>query len=126
MDLGAHSTSLAVKDLAASRAFYEALGFTQIGGGPNQNWLILRNGTCTIGLFQEMFDKNMLTFNPGWATDTSPLEHFDDIRQIQAKMEAAGHAPLQAADPEGTGPAHATFQDPDGNVIFLDQHVPAP
>jgi predicted lactoylglutathione lyase len=122
MELGAFSVSLSVKDLGASRAFYEALGFAVVGGAAEQNWLILRNGTTTIGLFQGMFEGNMMTFNPGWSAKATPLERFDDIRQIAAQLRAAGVEPVQP--PEGeSGPASMVLHDPDGNAILIDQHV---
>ena len=126
LELGAFSVSLAVKDIAASRAFYEKLGFSQVGGAQEQNWLILRNGTTTIGLFQGMFEQNCLTFNPGWGADAKPLEQFTDVREIQARVEEAGLELVLRADPEGTDVAHFTLLDPDGNPILIDQHVPKP
>jgi len=123
MHLGAFSISLAVKDIAASRAFYEALGFTQAGGDADQGWLILRNGETTIGLFQGMFEKNLLTFNPGWDAEANPIADFDDVRAIQARLKAAGFALIEETDPAGTGPGHITLEDPDGNPILIDQHV---
>lgn len=126
MELGKFSVSLAVKDLAASRAFYEALGFSQTGGNPEHNWLVLSNGGTTIGLFQGMFEDNILTFNPGWSGTGEPLERFEDVRSIQARLQEAGIELLLKADPEGTGPAHIVMQDPDGNQIMLDQHVDKP
>ncbi len=123
MELGAFSISLAVKDLAASRAFYEKLGFAQVGGDPAQNWLILRNGTTTIGLFQGMFERNVLTFNPGWSSSAEPLETFTDVRELQRRLEAAGLDLIQKADESTTGPASVTLLDPDGNPVLIDQHV---
>ncbi len=123
MDLGAFSISLAVKDIGASRAFYAQLGFEAVGGDADQGWLILRNGTTTIGLFQGMFEKNLLTFNPGWTGLAEPLEDFEDVRAIQARLKAAGIALTEEADPAGAGPAHITLVDPDGNPILIDQHV---
>lgn len=122
MELGAFSVSLAVKDLSASRAFYETLGFEQAGGDPAQNWLILRNGTTTIGLFQGMFEQNILTFNPGWSPHAENLEAFTDVRELQAALEAKGVALLSKADSSTEGPASFTLADPDGNVILVDQH----
>ena len=124
MQLGAFSVSLAVKDLAASRAFYEKLGFS----GPEMEgpWCILRNGDVTIGLFQGMFERNILTFNPGWSQDAQALDDFTDVRELQAQLEAAGLEPTMKADPDGTGPAHLVLVDPDGNPVMLDQHVPKP
>jgi catechol 2,3-dioxygenase-like lactoylglutathione lyase family enzyme len=126
LELGNFSVSLAVKDLAASRAFYEKLGFEKVGGVQEQNWLVLQNGTTKIGLFQGMFEKNCLTFNPGWDSDAQPLESFTDVREIQARLEAAGLELVLRADPESTGVAHCTLLDPDGNPILIDQHVPRP
>ena len=126
MELGAFSVSLSVEDIAASRAFYEKLGFEAAGGNQEQNWLILRNGTTTIGLFQGMFEGNLMTFNPGWGPQASPLETFEDVREIQRRLEAEGIVPITKADADSTGPAHFTLADPDGNVILFDQHVPKP
>jgi catechol 2,3-dioxygenase-like lactoylglutathione lyase family enzyme len=123
MELGAFSVSLAVKDLAASRSFYERLGFDSMGGDPAQGWLILKNGSTVIGLFQGMFDKNILTFNPGWDQSANPLPTFTDVREVQRALDAAGVALTTRADPASTGPAHIVLSDPDGNVIMLDQHV---
>lgn len=123
MELGAFSISLAVKDIAASRAFYEALGFSVFGGNQDQRWLILKNGATVIGLFQGMFDKNMLTFNPGWDSNAQALPAFLDVRQIQARLQAQGLALDQAADPASTGPGHISLTDPDGNPVLIDQHV---
>lgn len=126
MRLGNFSVSLAVKDLAASRAFYEKLGFRAIGGEAAKNWLILQNDTATIGLFQGMFDKNTLTFNPGWDRTGATLADFDDVRDIQRELKRRGLTPVAAADEASTGPAHLMLVDPDGNPILLDQHVPKP
>lgn len=126
MKLGAFSVSLSVKDLAASRAFYEKLGFRAVGGEPTQNWLILRNDTTTIGLFQGMFDKNMLTFNPGWDATCNTLPDFTDVRELQRRIKAGGITPVSQADESTTGPASLVVVDPDGNPILLDQHVPSP
>ncbi len=123
MDLGNFSLSLAVKDLSASRAFYEKLGFQALGGAPDQGWLIMKNGACTLGLFQGMFEKNMLTFNPGWNERAEPLADFTDVRAIQKQLRAAGIEPSEAADENGSGPAHCVVVDPDGNPILIDQHV---
>ena len=122
MKLGAFSISLAVKDIKASRAFYEKLGFSDLGGVLDQNWLIMTNGTTVIGLFQGMFDKNILTFNPGWGQDARPVDPFDDVRAIQADLDAKGIAFEARADPTGSGPAHFVIHDPDGNQILVDQH----
>lgn len=124
MDLGAFSVSLAVKDLAASTAFYEKLGFSTLGGDAAQGWLILRNGSTVIGLFQGMFEGNILTFNPGWDQEARALGTFTDVREIQARLDAAGIAIATRADPDGSGPAHIVLNDPDGNTIMFDQHVP--
>ncbi|MEY3160851.1 MAG: hypothetical protein RIT25_842 [Planctomycetota bacterium] len=124
--LGAFSVSLAVKDLAASRAFYEKLGFTAAGGDPKQNWLILRNGTVTIGLFQGLFERNMLTFNPGWDAKAQPLSQFTDVRELQQQLAGRGVGFTTKADAMATGPAFFLLADPDGNPVLFDQHVPAP
>lgn len=123
MELGAFSVSLAVKDLAASRAFYEKLGFTGFAGDASQGWLILKNGSTVIGLFQGMFDKNLLTFNPGWDQSANPLPSFTDVREVQTSLDAQGVEITTRADPDSSGPAHIILSDPDGNVIMLDQHV---
>lgn len=121
--LGAFSVSLAVKDLPASRAFYEQLDFEVVGGDPAQNWLILRNGSVTIGLFQGMFDRNLLTFNPGWDEKAQPVDTFTDIREHQRRFKSMGLALTSEADEGGTGPASVMMTDPDGNPILIDQHV---
>lgn len=123
IDLGAFSVSLAVKDIHASKAFYETLGFETMGGDIVQNWLILKNGTTVIGLFQGMFEKNLLTFNPGWDGNAQPLPSFTDVRELQQALKAQGVAFQTEADPETTGPAHFVLVDPDGNPILVDQHV---
>jgi catechol 2,3-dioxygenase-like lactoylglutathione lyase family enzyme len=123
MELGAFSVSLAVKDLALSRAFYEKLGFTEFGGNAAQGWLILKNGATVIGLFQGMFDKNILTFNPGWDQNAQALASFTDVRQVQKALDEAGVAITSRADTDTPGPAHLILSDPDGNMIMLDQHV---
>lgn len=123
MDLGNFSVSLAVKDLAASRAFYETLGFAAIGGKAEQGWLIMQGSSCVIGLFQGMFEKNTLTFNPGWDSAGQPLERFTDVREIQKRLKAAGIALASEADESGSGPASCLVFDPDGNPILIDQHV---
>jgi catechol 2,3-dioxygenase-like lactoylglutathione lyase family enzyme len=122
MELGNFSISLAVSDIEASRAFYETLGFTAAGGDITQNWLILRNGDATIGLFQGMFEGNIMTFNPGWARSGEHPETFTDIRELQERLEAAGVVLSTRADESTAGPASLTLADPDGNVILLDQH----
>jgi lactoylglutathione lyase len=123
MELGAFSVSLAVKDLAASRAFYEKFGFTAFAGDPTQNWLILKNGDHVIGLFQGMFDKNILTFNPGWDQNAQKLETFTDVRELQRQLKAQGVELMSEADETTTGPASFMAVDPDGNTILFDQHV---
>jgi catechol 2,3-dioxygenase-like lactoylglutathione lyase family enzyme len=124
--LGNFSVSLAVKNLAASRAFYEKLGFRAIGGNEAQSWLIMQNETSTIGLFQGMFDKNMLTFNPGWDRNANPLADFEDVRELQRTLQARGLTLASAAAESSTGPASLMLIDPDGNPILIDQHVPKP
>lgn len=123
MDLGKFSLSLAVKDIAASRAFYEKLGFEKFGGDADQGWLILRSPSCVIGLFQGMFDKNTLTFNPGWDASGQTLDSFTDVRDIQKKLNADGVELVSEADETTTGPASCMVMDPDGNPILIDQHV---
>jgi catechol 2,3-dioxygenase-like lactoylglutathione lyase family enzyme len=123
MVLGAFSVSLTVKDIEASKLFYEKLGFSRMGGEQSQGWLILNNGSCVIGLFQGMFDKNILTFNPGWDQAANPVAAYTDVRDIQKNLDAQGVAITTRADPDSTGPAHIVLSDPDGNVIMLDQHV---
>ncbi len=125
MRLGNFSVSLAVKDLNASRSFYEKLGFSAIGGNA-KNFLILQNDASTIGIFQGMLEKNILTFNPGWDRNTQTLSAFDDVRDIQQRLQAQGVALTTTADPASTGPASLTLVDPDGNQILVDQHVPKP
>jgi lactoylglutathione lyase len=122
MELGAFSISLAVKDLAASKAFYEALGFSQLGGDESQGWLILKQGSTVIGLFQGMFERNMLTFNPGWSQDAQNVDPFTDIRDIQRRLKEAGLTFVQEADGSSTGPASFIVVDPDGNPVLFDQH----
>lgn len=124
MSLGSFSISLAVKDLERSIAFYNTLGFTHFGGDSSQGWAILRCGSATIGLFTGMFEHNIMTFNPGWSDDAKPLAAFEDVRDIQARLQAGGIEMSQSTEPTGTGPAHIVFMDPDGNQIMLDQHVP--
>ena len=123
MTLGNFSVSLAVKDIEASRAFYQKLGFQVFAGDQAQNWLILRNGAATIGLFQGMFERNMLTFNPGWDASCNTLPAFTDVRELQRRLKAAGIEPVTAADESTKGPASLMVIDPDGNPILLDQHV---
>jgi catechol 2,3-dioxygenase-like lactoylglutathione lyase family enzyme len=124
MQLGNFSVSLAVKDIAASKAFYEKLGFVAAGGDQAGGWLILRNGETKIGLFQGMFPTNLMTFNPGWDGNAQPLSEFVDVRDIQAKLEGDGITLTTRAEVGSTGPASITMTDPDGNVILIDQHVP--
>ena len=126
MRLGNFSVSLSVKDLAASRAFYEKLGFRMVSGDQSQNWVVMQNETTKIGLFQGMFDRNMLTFNPGWDSNKETLPDFDDVRELQRKLVAKGLTPSPAADESTTGPAYLMLTDPDGNPILIDQHVPSP
>ena len=123
MQLGAFSISLAVKDLEASRSFYEKLGFEVLAGDATQNWLILTNGEHAIGLFQGMFEKNILTFNPGWDSQARQLATFTDIRDIQRELKAQGVQLQQEADESTKGPASFVVTDPDGNTILVDQHV---
>jgi lactoylglutathione lyase len=123
MELGAFSISLAVKDLEASRSFYEKLGFTEFAGDASQNWLILKNGDHGIGLFQGMFRSNILTFNPGWDSNTQKLASFTDVRELQRRLKAQGVTFEQQADESTTGPASFIVLDPDGNPILVDQHV---
>lgn len=123
MELGNFSVSLAVKDIAASRAFYEKLGFTVWGGDQSKNWLILKNGSTVIGLFQGMFERNILTFNPGWDGDANKLPQFPDVRTLQHSLRAQGVPLLSEADETTTGPASFMVEDPDGNQILFDQHV---
>lgn len=122
MDLGAFSVSLAVDNLARSRAFYEKLGFEATGGDPEHGYLVLVNGTTTIGLFQGMFEENILTFNPGWEGPGAEAESFTDVRDIAERLEAAGVELTARELPEGGGPGHVAFIDPDGNPILIDQH----
>lgn len=122
MQLGNFSVSLAVKDLAASRAFYEAFGFTAFGGDPSHRWLILKNGDHVIGLFQGMFERNMLTFNPGWDSNAQPVDPFTDVRELQRQLKAQGIALVSEADETTTGPASFVAIDPDGNPVLVDQH----
>lgn len=122
MKLGAFSVSLAVKDIQVSKAFYEDLGFKDFGGDITQNWLIMKNENCVIGLFQGMFEKNILTFNPGWNENAENLGSFTDIRDIQKQLKEKEIELLTEADEATKGPAHLTLKDPDGNLILIDQH----
>ena len=126
MQLGAFSVSLAVKDIKVSKAFYEKLDFKVVMGKADQNWLILRNGTTTIGLFQGMFEKNIMTFNPGWTSEAKPLDEFQDVRELQRILKEREVKPVTEADESTTGPASFVLVDPDGNSIFVDQHVASP
>lgn len=122
MDLGAFSISLTVQDIDASRRFYEALGFEELGGDVSEGWLILRNGEHVLGLFHGMFERNILTFNPGWNQAAEPVEEFTDIRDLQRSLKAAGLVFEQEADEDSTGPASFVLLDPDGNPVLVDQH----
>ena len=122
MDLGAFSVSLAVSDLAASQEFYEKLGFEPFAGEPDQNWVILKNGDHLIGLFQGMFEANILTFNPGWDQNAAETESFSDVREIQRALKKRGIKPTSHADEASSGPASIMLVDPDGNQILIDQH----
>lgn len=123
MELGAFSISLAVKDIDASKAFYEKFGFGAFGGDISQNWLIMKNGDTVIGLFQGMFEKNILTFNPGWDSDAQKLDTFTDVRELQRQLKERGVEFMSEADENTTGPASFIAVDPDGNPILVDQHV---
>ena len=123
MDLGAFSVSLAVKDIEASKAFYEKLGFKVFNGDISQNWLIMKNGDTVIGLFQGMFEKDILTFNPGWDNNAQKLDSFTDVRELQRQLKAQGVELMSEADENTTGPASFIAVDPDGNPIYVDQHI---
>jgi catechol 2,3-dioxygenase-like lactoylglutathione lyase family enzyme len=123
MELGSFSISLAVKDIQASKAFYEKLGFEVFMGDISQNWLILKNGEHVIGLFQGMFEKNILTFNPGWDQNAQKMDRFTDVRELQRQLKAQGLELMTEADETTTGPASFMLLDPDGNPILVDQHV---
>lgn len=122
MELGAFSISLNVKDIALSKAFYENLGFEVIAGDQEQNWLILRNGDTTIGLFQGMFDSNIMTFNPGWDNNNQPIDSFTDVREILAQVKAQGVEITNDGITGDSGPSNFSLVDPDGNSILIDQH----
>lgn len=122
MDLGSFSTSLAVKDLEASKSFYEKLGFEAVGGDAQQNWLILKNGEHVLGLFQGMFERNILTFNPGWDQSCNEVDSFTDVREIQRELKNRGVSLYSEVDESTAGPASITLSDPDGNQILIDQH----
>jgi hypothetical protein len=123
MDLGAFSVSLAVQDIKVSQEFYEKFGFEVFGGDVSQNWLILKNGDCIVGLFQGMFGRNMLTFNPGWDSNARELDDFTDVRDLQRQLRAQGVELVSEADESTTGPGSFMAIDPDGNPILVDQHV---
>ncbi|KYG82271.1 VOC family protein [Roseivirga echinicomitans] len=123
MKLGAFSISLSVKDLKASKDFYEALGFTVFAGDMEKNYLIMKNGNALVGLFQGMFPNNILTFNPGWDENAQKLETFDDVREIQKALKSKGITLQSAADESTSGPASMMVVDPDGNAVLIDQHV---
>ena len=123
MDLGAFSISLAVEDLEISKSFYERLGFAAFGGDASQNWLIMKNKNTIIGLFQGMFEENMLTFNPGWDQNGRSLDSFTDVRDLQRSLKAQSLSLMSEADESTTGPASFIIVDPDGNLILVDQHV---
>ncbi len=120
--LGCFSISLTVKDLMVSKAFYEKLGFSDLGGNPEHGYLIMKNGRCLVGLFQGMFEKNILTFNPGWDESAQNLDEFTDVRALADQLEAAGLTLIERPEPDSEGPAHITLEDPDGNPILIDQH----
>lgn len=126
LQLGNFSVSLAVKDIKASKAFYEKLDFKQVGGKLEQNWVVLQIGSTTIGLFQGMFEKNSLTFNPGWDHEKKTPKDFQDVRELQRILKQRGMQLRTEADEKSSGPAHFTLADPDGNPILVDQHVPKP
>jgi catechol 2,3-dioxygenase-like lactoylglutathione lyase family enzyme len=123
MELGAFSISLSVKDIETSKQFYDKLGFQTFGGNLLQNWLIMKNANHVIGLFQGKFEKNMLTFNPGWDSNAKKLENFTDIRELQRQLKSQGFDLISEADENSTGPASFMIVDPDGNPILIDQHV---
>lgn len=127
MELGNFSVSLAVKDIRAAKAFYEKLDFVEVGGKLEDNWVVLRNGSTKIGLFQGMFEANILTFNPGWDSDKQTLKDFQDVRELQRMLKERGIAITGPEADEGTrGPAYFTLTDPDGNALLFDQHVDSP
>jgi len=123
MEPGAFSVSPALKDIEASKLFYEKLGFAVFAGDQSQNWPIMKNGNHAIGLFQGMFDKNILTFNPGWNSDAQPLKNFTDVRELQRRLKERGVELVSEADENYSGPASFVVVDPDGNTILVDQHV---
>jgi predicted lactoylglutathione lyase len=122
MNLGAFSISLAVRDIHKSKAFYEALGFSDMGGNISQKWLIMKNGNAIIGLFEGMFEQNVITFNPGWDENAQPIDPFDDVRAIQEQLKKKGITVNTETDAKTSGPGHITLTDPDGNQILIDQH----
>jgi hypothetical protein len=126
LELGNFSVSLAIKDIKASMAFYQKLDFKQVGGKLEQNWVVLQNGSARIGLFQGMFDKNILTFNPGWTKDKETLTDFQDVRELQRALKVRGLTMATDADVTTEGPAYFEVADPDGNTLLFDQHVPSP
>ena len=123
MKLGVLSISLNVKDIKASKDYYEKLGFDVFGGDIKQNYLIMKNENSLIGLFQGMFENNILTFNPGWDSNANTLENYDDVRTIQNHLKESGIALTQETDVNSTGPASIMLKDPDGNIILIDQHI---
>jgi predicted enzyme related to lactoylglutathione lyase len=126
MSIGCFSVSLSVKDIQASMTFYQTFGFEIFHDSSDQGWCILKNGDAVIGLFQGMFEGNLLTFNPGWDQNANPQTEFEDIRSLQARLQAAGVAIDTPTEPDGQGPAQMMLKDPDGNAILVDQHVSAP
>ena len=126
MELGNFSVSLTVKDIRASKAFYEKLDFKEVAGKLEQNWIVLQNGNARIGLFQGMFDKNIMTFNPGWTKDKETMKDFQDVREIQRTLKTRGLTMVLEADEKTEGPASFMVTDPDGNTLLFDQHVPSP
>ena len=123
MKLGAFSISLSVKDIHKSKEFYEKLGFTYKGGNIEQNWIVLKNGNTVIGLFQGMFENNIITFNPGWDENAQSIKDFDDVRVIQEHLKKSGLKLNKEVEENSSGPAHITLTDPDGNNILIDQHI---
>jgi len=126
MELGNFSVSLTVKDIKASKAFYEKLDFKEVAGKLEEKWIVLQNGNARIGLFQGMFDKNIMTFNPGWTKDKETMKDFQDVRELQRTFKARGLTMTTEADESTTGPAYFMVADPDGNTLLFDQHVPSP
>ena len=126
MELGNFSVSLTVKDIKAAKAFYEKLDFTEVAGKLEEKWIVLQNGNARIGLFQGMFDKNIMTFNPGWTKDKETLTDFQDVRELQRTLKARGLTMATEADETTEGPAYFMVTDPDGNTLLVDQHVPSP